>query len=226
MKLPKSGYSRTYQSAFSFLFAIFVIRFLIGSCFKPMDKKNISMDEFHELYKLKQNYVSVANSYVQGWELAEDIVADSYMFLWENMGNLEIENPKSYLLGVVKHKCLDALRHRETKNKAQEHMYENIRTENLRMLADQDTNHQLFCKDVMKIFTEQMAKMPKLTSSVFAESRLYGKTHGEISSKFGIPVRSVTYEISKAIRILKKSLGEYLAVILLLCMFKNQSHLS
>ncbi len=226
MKLPKSGYSRTYQSAFSFLFAIFVICFLIGSCFKPMDKKNISMDEFHELYKLKQNYVSVANSYVQGWELAEDIVADSYMFLLENIGELEIENPKSYLLGVIRHKCLDALRHRETTKKVQEQIYENIRMEDLGMLADQDVSHQLFSNDVMRIFKEQMDRMPRLTSSVFTESRLNGRTHGEISAMLGIPVRSVTYEISKAIRLLKKSLGEYLAIILFLCLFRNQSHLS
>lgn len=191
-----------------------------------MEKKTISIEEFHELYALKQNYVAVANSYIQGWEQAEDIVADSYMFLLEKMGELEVDNPQAYLLGVVKHKCLDALRRRETTHKVQEQMYESIRMEDLRMLSDQDVNHQLFGNDVKRIFKEQMDRMPKLTSSVFAESRLNGKTHGEIASKYGIPVRSVTYEISKAIRLLRKSLGEYLTVILLLCIFRNQSHLS
>ena len=79
-----------------------------------MQKKTISLEEFHELYELKQNYVSVANSYVQEWEKAEDIVADSYMYLLENMGRIEVENPNAYLLGVVRHKCLDALRHGKT----------------------------------------------------------------------------------------------------------------
>ena len=181
-----------------------------------MQKKTISLDEFHELYRLKQNYVSVANSYVQEWEKAEDIVADSYMYLLENIGHIEVENPNGYFLGVVRHKCLDELRHGKTTRKVQERIYENIRKADMEMLAEQDVNHILFGNEVSRIFREQLAKMPDLTSAVFVESRIRGKTHGEISSEFGIPVRSVTYEISKAIRILRRSLGEYLGLAILL----------
>lgn len=51
-------------------------------------------------------------------------------------------------------------------------------------------------------------------------------THSEISSQMGIPVRSVTYEISKALKILKKSLGEYMWFAVVLCTFKNHPDLS
>lgn len=186
-----------------------------------METKILSIEEFHELYKLKQNYVAVANSYVQEQALAEDIVTDRYMFLLEKRAELKIENPKSFMLGIVKHKCLDALRKNETMKKVRAQIYENIRNEDLGMLADADVNHQLFSNDVVRIFREQMAKMPELTSSVFRESRVNGMTHSEISSKMGIPVRSVTYEISKALKILKKSLGEYMWLALVLCTLKN-----
>lgn len=191
-----------------------------------METNILSIEEFHELYKLKQNYVAVANSYVQEKALAEDIVTDSYMFLLEKRAELKIENPKSFMLGIVKHKCLDALRKNETMKKVRAQIYENIRNEDLGMLADADVNHQLFSDDVVRIFREQMAKMPELTSSVFRESRINGMTHNEISSKMGIPVRSVTYEISKALKILKKSLGEYMWFALVLCTFKNHPDLS
>lgn len=208
--------------------AILAVRLPRHSVFSNflMETNILSIEEFHELYKLKQNYVAVANSYVQEKALAEDIVTDSYMFLLEKRAELKIENPKSFMLGIVKHKCLDALRKNETMKKVRAQIYENIRNEDLGMLADADVNHQLFSDDVVRIFREQMAKMPELTSSVFRESRINGMTHNEISSKMGIPVRSVTYEISKALKILKKSLGEYMWFALVLCTFKNHPDLS
>lgn len=48
-------------------------------------------------------------------ELAEDIVQDSYLTLWEHVGEISIEKAKSFLFTTAYHKIIDYFR-REKKN--------------------------------------------------------------------------------------------------------------
>lgn len=57
--------------------------------------------------------------------------------------------------------------------------------------------------------------MPKLTSDIFSD-RLNGKSYREIAEKYGITQRSVTYEISKVLAVLKTALEDYLPAFILI----------
>ena len=58
--------------------------------------------------------------------------------------------------------------------------------------------------------------MSGLSAEIFRMSRLEGKTYKEISEALGIPLRTVTSEIQKALAVLRVSLKDYLPVFLAL----------
>ena len=59
-----------------------------------------------------------------------------------------------------------------------------------------------------------------MTSEIFMD-RLRGLSYKEIAEKYGISHRSVTYEISKTLAVLKESLKDYLPLVIYLLMLKN-----
>lgn len=89
------------------------------------------------------------------------------------------------------------------------------------------TSHQFFKRDsgmysseVMAICRESLSRLPVLTSEIFMD-RLRGLSYKEIAEKYSISHRSVTYEISKTLAVLKESLKDYLPLVLYLLTLKN-----
>lgn len=74
---------------------------------------------------------------------------------------------------------------------------------------------RMFSNEVDSICRDNLARMPKLTSDIFMD-RLNGKTYREIAEKYGISQRSVTYEISKVLAVLKEELKDYLPMFLII----------
>lgn len=175
----------------------------------------LSIIDFNSLYtSYRDKFTLIAMSYLQDQALAEDIVNESFMSFWESRNNLPLENLPAYILGIIKHKCIDALRQRSSKENREKHIYEQTCNKiKIKILEDTESASLLFSKEIETIFRRELENMPDLTSKVFILSRLDNKTYKEISAQLGIPVRKVTAEIQKALAILRISLKEYLPII-------------
>lgn len=158
-------------------------------------------------------FTLIAISYTQDRCLAEDIVAESFLSLWERKEDFPVEEKRlpAYTLGIVKHKCMDAIRSRAREQDRNEGNYERILLETrMEVLRDDEQTEMLFRDEIVAIFRKELAAMPALRAGVFSASRIAGKTYKEISEQFGIPVRRVTHEIQKALAGLRKALKDYL----------------
>ena len=84
-----------------------------------METPVISLPEFTALYgKYSRQFMDIAFSYLQDRQEAEDIVSESFMAFWNGREDAPLANNlPAYILGIVKHKCLDALRSRESSAK-------------------------------------------------------------------------------------------------------------
>jgi RNA polymerase sigma-70 factor (ECF subfamily) len=183
-------------------------------------KTNISISEFTTLFKkYNERFILIALSYVQDRTTAEDVVSESFMTLWNSREELDVEKDKipAYVLGIVKHKCLDAVRSEASAGARHRNIYEQALIDaRIRLLEHDDLTAKIFSNEIESIFQKELSSMPDITSAVFRMSRLEGKTYKEISEALGIPVRSVTNEIQKALSALRKSLKDYLPAFLAL----------
>lgn len=134
---------------------------------------------------------------------AEDIVQDVFVKMWQNRETITItQNPKSYLLSSVRNK-----------------IFEEKRKKSLEIVHDQEI-HQI--KDVVennievkfeeilivdKLYTS-IRQLPKRCSLIFALSKLEGKSNKEIADHLGISIKTVENQITKAYKLLRKSLKD------------------
>lgn len=184
--------------------------------------QRMEMQEFDRLYgAYKPRFILIACSYLRDRSAAEDLVTDCFMHFWEKREEIvpTTENIPAYILGMVRHKCIDALRTRQQHLMTHQQVYQlemrNIR-ENLAALEECDLAKILFRSEVEEIFRRRLAEMPELSAQIFIANRFENQTYQEIAQRYGISVRKVTREIQRCLKLLREDLGDYLPVALLL----------
>ena len=184
-----------------------------------METSVISLQEFTALYaEYSRRFTDIAFSYLQDRQEAEDVVSESFMAFWNGREDASLtQNPPSYILGIVEHKCLDALRSRESSDRRCRNIYQQAcQDAKVRVLQNDDLTQKLFQDEIIAIFERELAKMPARTAAIFQASRVEGKTYKEIAEAMDLPVRTVTREIQKGLVRLRKSMKDYLPLALLL----------
>lgn len=184
--------------------------------------QRMEMQEFDRLYgAYKPRFILIACSYLRDRSAAEDLVTDCFMHFWEKREAIvpTTENIPAYILGMVRHKCIDALRTRQQHLLTHQQIYQlemrNIR-ENLAALEECDLAKILFRSEVEEIFRRRLAEMPELSAQIFIANRFENQTYQEIAQRYGISVRKVTREIQRCLKLLREDLGDYLPVAILL----------
>ncbi|MEG1758895.1 MAG: RNA polymerase sigma-70 factor [Alistipes sp.] len=180
------------------------------------DKSDLTLKAFNFLFdKYQQRFIRFAVTYVSDVTMAEDLVMESFAAVWERRATLSVEAFPAYTLTVVKHKCLNHLRSKVIRVKAAEE----INSHHLRMLDTRISTLQacdpeeLFSEETQRIVNEAIAALPERTRTIFIRSRLQGESYKEIAEAMNITVKSVEFEISKAMKTLRVSLKEYLPVL-------------
>ena len=154
-------------------------------------KRVLGEEEFGRLFnKCRIPFTTVANSYVHDAAVAEDLVNDSFVRLWEKRNEILTENFEAYLFQIVIRKCLDFLRSEQTQTKIRQ----DIHHANSRML---------------------MHEINSLESC--DPGRLYAS---EVEEELGLSVRRVTTEMQTALQLLRRTLKDYLPLALLLLLHR------
>jgi len=175
---------------------------------------NSSLDKsFNDIYSLyyKKSFF-FAKSYVHNDLAAEDIASESLIKLWEKLKAEEIDYIEPLLLTILKNKALDYLKHEEVKRTAFEsiadwqHYELSIR---ISALEACDPN-EIFSEEVERIIRETLNQLPEQTRQIFQLSRFENKSNKDIAEQTGLSVKGVEYHISKALKVLRIALKDYL----------------
>lgn len=181
-----------------------------------MDKTS-EIKVFNKLFAdYKGLFTRFANTYIKDEAAAEDLVIDGIMYYWENRGNLTSEtNIPAYILEVIKHKCLNYLRHVRIREDVEQRMIEHHnRVTNLRIATLEACDPQeIFSKEAQELIEKALSMMPDKTRRIFMMSRYENKTYQEIADSYSLSIKSVEFHISKALKILKKQLKDYMLVL-------------
>jgi RNA polymerase sigma-70 factor, ECF subfamily len=178
-----------------------------------------AFNHFYRSYYLRM--FNFTNSYCRNEFVSGNIVQDTFLSLWENRENLESEiNLPAYLLTIVKNKALNHLNRTNINTKVIENMQNHAMRElELRCsLLTACNPEQMFHSEIEKIIEKTLETLPNQCRKVVIMSRFDGFSHKEIASKLDISVKAVEYHITKALKVLRISLKDYL--ILVMAIFK------
>ncbi len=169
-------------------------------------------NEIYTCYYKKSFYF--AKSYVHDDLVAEDIASESLIKLWEKLKTESME--KKYilplLLTILKNKALDYLKHENVKHTAFEQMEDWQHQElSMRLSALEACNpNEIFLEEIQEIIHHTMSTLSKQTYQIFMLSRFEHKSNKEIAEVMRITVKNVEYHISKALKVLRIALKDYL----------------
>ena len=169
---------------------------------------------FHEN---QEKFLSFAYSYIRDWQEAEDILMESMVTLWENREKWEVDsNMHALLLTIIKNKCLNYLAHVQVRLRAEEEINTHRQRElDLRIstleACEPDT---IFDTEIQHIVKKALMRMPEQSRKIFILSRYQNTPNKVIAEQLGISLKSVEFHITKALKILRTELKDYLISIL------------
>lgn len=154
-------------------------------------------------------------SYVHNDQVAEDIVSEAIIHLWELSKEREISNVEAILITYIRSKSLNYLKHIQ----AQENVCQTLLDKGQRELEIRISTleacdpNEILSKELRAKVKTLLADMPEKTRIAFVRDRLDGKSHKEIAEELGISVKGVEYHIGKAVKMLRDNLKEYAPVL-------------
>ncbi|WP_455638181.1 RNA polymerase sigma-70 factor [Parabacteroides sp.] len=180
---------------------------------------NISFSDIYTSY-YKRSFLFV-KSYVRDDMVAEDIVSDSLLNLWEIIKKEKVEHPLSLLLIILKNKSLNYLKHLDIKQNVSESISSKMAHDlNYRLSTLQACDpEEIFSSEITDIVQETLESLPEQTRRVFEMSRYECRSVKEIAEELSISSKSVEYHITKTLKILRISLSEYLLLFYLLLFY-------
>ena len=148
-------------------------------------------------------------------EDSKNLVQDVFLKFWNDREKLSIQSSvRTYLFVSVKNKCLDYL-----KKAGREGQRSRTSTDSLEL---EDNSMQTFVlAELEALFNSSLEKLPDRCREVFELSRFKGLKNREIADKLSITEKTVENQMTKALRILKVELKDYLPLLILLETFFN-----
>lgn len=153
-----------------------------------------------------------AKSYVHDDYVAEDIVSESMIALWQNLDDSKSDSIPSFLLTILKNKALDYLKHKKVEQEVMtsisnwEQQELNIQIEALEACNPDD----IFSDEIKEIVKKTLNALPVKTKQIFQMSRMEEKTNKQIANELDLTEKAVEYHISKSLKALQVALKDYL----------------
>ncbi|HKK63063.1 MAG TPA: RNA polymerase sigma-70 factor [Bacteroidales bacterium] len=172
-------------------------------------------EDFEALFfKMHDNLYFLAIAYVKVNEIAEDLVQDAFMQLWKNRKDLNDDtNTLNYLYTLVKHNCLNYLKHLEVQDRYIRHksiaelqFYQ----KSLNSLPDGYDDLLGIKQDL----DNAIEKLPEDLKEIFLLNRFSDMTYEKIAEKKSLSVKTIEAKMSKALKILRGVLKEYYPLII------------
>ncbi len=184
---------------------------LASNIFKKIKKGNEEAID----YIFNTYYTSLcifANKYVENIDVAEDIVQELFIKIWEKREQLNINTSlKSYLFQSVNNSCLNHLKHLKIRDNYKKQInYCKTDEFNNDILVEEELNLRIY---------NSIESLPKKCKIIFKLSRFKGLKHKEIAENLSISIKTVKVQIGKALKILRHDLQDYLPLLLIFKLF-------
>jgi len=153
--------------------------------------------------------------YIPNDDLAENVVQDTFLTLWNNGPRLKDDtNLNAWLYTVARNNCLKKLRdNKARKTSSFSGQLNDLEMEmNIEALSVLDTSVMTFA-EIERIIESTLAGLPLQCRRIFELSRFENKKNKEIAEELAISVKAVEGQITKALKAFKITLKDYLPLV-------------
>lgn len=175
-------------------------------------------------YRERAKYVNFAARFIRNQTAVEDLINDCFVIFWENREFLAEDTVcEAYFYTIVKNKCLNYLRDKQTHIKIQNQIHATstrLLQYDLASLESYDPN-LIFSNEIRTILKQQLTTMPELTRCIFHDNRFENMTYEEIAHKYNISIWKVAREMQTALNMLRLALKDYLPILIFLLWMKD-----
>jgi RNA polymerase sigma-70 factor (ECF subfamily) len=161
-------------------------------------------DRFGALFR--QFYPALCSfvvQYVRSRAVAEELVQDLFLRLWERRESWQDAMPsRSYLYQAARNRAFDHIKRQRVAER-----------ESLELVEETDppaAEAELDAQDLRAALDRAIEQLPPRTREVFVLSKGHGLTYPQIAEALTISVKTVEAQMTRAFRILRGRLTEYL----------------
>ena len=176
--------------------------------------KNIFLEYYQPLCHLSFHYLEDNDE-------AKEVVQEAFVKLWEIRENLNKDsNIRNFLFTLVKNNCLNVLKRKQMLSKHHEKlkwMEMHYQYESLSRIG----GNYLEFNELKEKLDLAIKNLPEHCRIVFEMSRFEELKNCEIADKLGVKLKTVEAHLTKALKILRNNLKEYLPVILVITKILN-----
>lgn len=146
--------------------------------------------------KYYPHLVLFARQYVHDNDLAESLVQDVFIKMWEKKRGLVIKSLRGYLVVAVRNHCYNEMKRQNI-----------VRGYEKQEVAKEQVELPVFNDSVyMDKINQVIDQLPEQRKRIFKMSRMDGLKYKEIALKLGISIKTVEVQMGKALKYLREHL--------------------
>ena len=172
---------------------------------------------FEKLFKkLYPRLKDFATRLVRDPDIAEDIVQEVFIKVWEKRKQIIAINIEAFFFSVLRNQCISHIKHIQLIENVKSRVNMLRETEELyRIDFVGDEPYILIEKEIVREIQLTISKLPDKCREVFIMSRIDGLKNREIAEKLCINIKNVERHISRALKTFRLRFGETLPIFLL-----------
>ncbi|MEO9805147.1 MAG: RNA polymerase sigma-70 factor [Reichenbachiella sp.] len=157
---------------------------------------------FHEYYG---KLFGLARYYVKSNELAEEVVDDTFVKIWQKRKKLSgVKNLEAYLYTIIKNHSLNQIR---TNSDRQFMSIDNVDLK-IKMIA-RNPEEQLLSKEMLSVMEHSVSSLPERCGLVYRMVKDDGLSYKEVAAMLKISVKMVEKHVGTALRRIRQEMTGY-----------------
>jgi RNA polymerase sigma-70 factor (family 1) len=180
---------------------------------KPYEEPTViqrDLPAFEALFKKYYTALCIhAYDFVNRHELAEEIVQDTFMKVWERFHELEIQtSEKAYLYKAVQNNCFNFIKQDRVRLQYGEALQQQLeaRIALLSLPSEHSPIDKLLHLELEQLTEQAIERLPAQCRDIFRLSRFEQLSYPEIALKLGLSVNTVKTQMARALQKLRDDL--------------------
>ncbi|MFC2139132.1 RNA polymerase sigma-70 factor [Bacteroidota bacterium] len=164
---------------------------------------------FEKLFRTYcQNLVNFSRRYIRDKQIAENIVQDVFLKIWQNRHTIDSsQSIKSYLFAAVKNESFKHLRHLDVETRSYDKI---VKLVNVEKTPDEVLDE----KELQEKVNSALNDLPEKCREIFFMSRFDKLKYAEIAEILDISIKTVETQIGRALKKLRENLSAAIMILL------------